>query len=175
MYRPISEVVNHPGNTSSENFNMFFRYGFISIGQINQIPYRAILKFQNDGDAPTDYVRVECYLDDKVDLNSIDNITVRSRVYQSCDADQQIQGRYVDTCGAIWELNYDTRVLTVEMHNIKLWSSMDPGLPRIDLARGQIEFDVKVRDNYIFGTPVIAHSEIYFDENKENFVQLISI
>jgi hypothetical protein len=57
-------------------------------------------------------------------------------------------------------------MLTIEMHDIKLYSSIDPNLPRIDLARGQIEFDVLVRDNYVFGKPVKAHSEIFFDSNS---------
>jgi hypothetical protein len=51
------------------------------------------------------------------------------------------------------------------MHDIKLYSSIDPNLPRIDMARGQIEFDVQVKDNYIFGKPVVAHSDIFFDKN----------
>lgn len=129
------------------------------------------VKFQNDGDGSTHYVRVECHLDDKVDLNSITNVKVPSRFYQSCvqcdesDTTNQIRGSFMNGCGAVWAIDFDRRMLIVEMHNIKLYSSTDPNLPRIDMARGQIEFDVQVKDNYVFGVPVIAHSEIFFDKN----------
>ncbi|MFK7785357.1 MAG: hypothetical protein AB8B56_09585, partial [Crocinitomicaceae bacterium] len=128
------------------------------------------VKFQNDGGARTDYVRVECYLDEKVDLNSILTVDVPVRFYPQGSwkcRDTTIIIRYGHETGrgAVWKIDYDRRVLIVEMHDIRLYHSSDPNLPRIDMARGQIEFDVKVKDNYIFGKPVVAHSEIFFDNN----------
>lgn len=124
------------------------------------------VKFQNDGEGTTDYVRIECYLDDKLDLDSITGITVPKRFYKSCRKDTNIRMEYVSAGGAIWDIDRDTRILTIEMHDITLYSSIDPNLPRIDLARGQIEFDILVNDDYKFGKPVISHSEIFFDTNE---------
>lgn len=51
------------------------------------------------------------------------------------------------------------------MHDLRLYSSQDPNLPRIDLARSQVEFDILVDSNYVFGIPVVSHAEIFFDSN----------
>lgn len=122
------------------------------------------VKFQNDGEARTHYVRVECHLDDKLDLSSIDGIRVPKR-FSACFPDSIRRG-YEDKCGAIWSVDRDTRILTIEMHDLRLFSSTDPRLPRIDLARGQIEFDISVNNNYVFGIPVVSHAEIFFDSNS---------
>ncbi len=130
------------------------------------------VKFQNDGKGKTEYVRVECHLDDKLDLESIENVTVPLKFYgQGCrqskaTSSDTIRGAYEENCGAIWHVDHDRRILTIEMHDITLYSSVDGNLPRIDMARGQIEFDVKVKNNYIFGSPVVAHAEIFFDDHQ---------
>ncbi|NVK64361.1 MAG: hypothetical protein HWE22_07220 [Flavobacteriales bacterium] len=129
------------------------------------------VKFQNDGKGKTEYVRVECHLDDKLDLETIENVRVPVKFFgQGCresNATQNdvVRGAYEANCGAIWHVDHDRRILIVEMHDIKLYSSIDGNLPRIDMARGQIEFDVKVKDDYIFGSPVLAHSDIFFDHH----------
>lgn len=128
------------------------------------------VKFQNDGAARTNYVRVESYLDEKVDLNSILDVKVPVKFYPhgswKCrDTTIIIHYKHAANRGAVWEIDYNRRMLIVEMHDLHLYHSSDPNLPRIDMARGQIEFDVKVKDHYIFGKPVVAHSKIFFDRN----------
>ena len=136
----------------------------------NQCDYRGgkihyTVKFQNEGEGRTRYIRVECHLDDKVDLESITGIKVPA-CFDSCAAGP-IYGRYnsnTKNC-SFWSVDHSTRILTFEMHNIYLYNVNDPNLPSIDMARDQIEFDILVKDDYLFGPPVLAYSKIYFDKN----------
>lgn len=144
----------------------------------NQCDYRGgnihyTVKFQNDGIGRTDYIRVECHLDEKLNLKSIKNVKVPQRFFASTGCRESnvlqsdtIRGEYEANCGAIWHIDHAKRILTIEMHDIHLNSSVDGNLPRIDLARGEIEFDVEVKDNYIFGAPVVSYAAIFFDDNK---------
>ena len=52
------------------------------------------------------------------------------------------------------------------MHDLILESINDPNLTNLELARDQIEFDILVKGNYVFGPATIAQSNIYFDQNS---------
>lgn len=137
----------------------------------NQCDYRGgkihyTVQFQNEGEGTTSYIRVECQLDDKVDLGSITGIKVPD-CFDSCSPGP-IYGRYNSNGGrcSFWSIDSSTRVLTFEMNNIQLWNINDPNLPSIDRARAQIEFDILVKDDYLFGPPVLAYSKIFFDKNE---------
>ena len=106
---------------------------------------------------------MECHLDDKVDLESIRDVKVPEKFYRFCSNNDTIRKQYEKDCGAIWSVDPDTRILTIEMHDILLYSSTDLHLPRIDMAQGQVEFDIQVKSDYVFGEPIVAHSEIFFD------------
>ncbi len=137
----------------------------------NQCDYRGgkihyTVKFQNEGEGKTCYVRVECHLDDKVDLSSITGIKVPD-CFDSC-ARGPIYKRYNSSGGfcSFWSIDSSTRVLTIEMNNLVLFNINDANLPCLDRARGQIEFDILVKDDYLFGPPVLAYSKIFFDKNE---------
>ena len=121
------------------------------------------VKFQNDGKGRTNYVRVKCHLDKKLDLSSIDGL-MYPKCFNRCTEDS-IRRVYENACGAIWSIDEDAHTLTIEMHDLRLYSSIDPRLPRIDMARGQIEFDINVNGSYEFGEPIVSHAEIFFDEH----------
>lgn len=123
------------------------------------------VKFQNEGTGPTNYVRVECHFDDKVDLRSVTGITVPGCYRGNCVEKNSVAMGYVGSKKAIYSIDYSRRVLTIEMDHLILESIMDTNLRYIDRSRDQIEFDILVNDNYLFGPPVLSYSEIFFDKN----------
>lgn len=122
------------------------------------------VKFQNEGTGPTSYVRVECQLDDKVNLNEISGIQFPN--FYSAHTTNGAAGQLSSGAGAIFNIDRVNRVVTFEMHDLKLESINDPNLTNLELARDQIEFDILVKGNYVFGPATIAQSNIYFDQNS---------
>lgn len=161
-YFPISATVAH-----SHDPNLMIEHSDVN----TQCDYRGgkihyTVMFQNEGTGPTEYVRVVCHFDDKVDLNTIDSIKVPAFYSSGCGEDNNIKMRYVNCRRAIWSIDHSQRTLTIEMDHLILESIMDPNLPFIDMTRDQIEFDILVKDNYLFGPPVLSYSEIFFNTNK---------
>ncbi|MDG1333880.1 MAG: hypothetical protein P8P74_16200 [Crocinitomicaceae bacterium] len=122
------------------------------------------VKFQNEGTGPTSYVRVECQLDDKVNLNAISGITFPD--FYSMNQSGSIAGIHDPGAGAIYHIDHTRRVITFEMHDLRLESIKDPNLTNLELARDQVEFDILVKNNYVFGPATVAQSVIYFDKNE---------
>ncbi len=132
------------------------------------------VKFQNEGTGPTRYVRVECQLDNKVNLNSISGITFPD--FYSSHNSGNIAGQLDTGAGAVFHIDHTNRVITFEMHDLKLETINDPNLTNLELARDQIEFDILVKSNYVFGPATVAVSEIFFDRNdsiETNEVQTV--
>ena len=135
-----------------------------------QIDYT--VKFQNTGEGPTRYIKVTCFLDDKVNLNTIDNVRFPS-LYNAnkieedepvgCDALPNTT--YPHNRMALWSVDHDKRTITFEMHDIELWSSNDPQCVNINATRSEVSFSVNVRSDYVFGDSVRTFSEIVFDHN----------
>ena len=76
----------------------------------------------------------------------------------------------------IFNIDHVNRVVTFEMHDLELQSINDPNLTNLELARDQIEFDILVKGNYVFGPATVAQSDIYFDQNaviQTNQVQTV--
>lgn len=121
------------------------------------------VKFQNVGDGPTSYVRVECLLDDKVNMSSIDGIEFPDNY--STQSQGLIVGSNEGHLGAIYSIDHVNRIITFEMHNLVLQGTGDPDLVDLELSRDQIEFDILVKNNYVFGPATVAESIIYFDNN----------
>lgn len=122
------------------------------------------VKFQNVGEGPTSYVRVECFLDDKVNMSSIDGI-VFPDMYAAFNPGT-IQEEYVQNAGAIYSIDVANKKVTFEMHDLVLQGTGDVNLKDLELSRDQIEFDILVKNNYVFGPGTLASSTIYFDENE---------
>lgn len=134
----------------------------------NQCDYRNgtihyTVKFQNVGEGPTSYIRVECYLDDKVDMSSITEIEFPD-FYASSQA-RTILGSYSRGAGAIYQIDAVNRKITFEMHDLRLLGTGDADLVNLELSRDQIEFDIRIKSNYVFGPATVAQSVIYFDSN----------
>lgn len=135
----------------------------------NQCDYRNgnihyIVKFQNEGVGPTNYVRVECQLDDKVDLNSISGIEFPDDY--SAHGSGSIIGGYQQHQGAIYSIDVANRKIVFEMHDLVLQGTGDANLTNLELSRDQVEFDIRVKGNYVFGPATIAQSRIFFDRNR---------
>lgn len=122
------------------------------------------VKFQNEGSGPTQYVRVECMLDDKVNMASISELNFPD-FFGGVFRNGTIQGTHIPGAGAIYHIDRTNRTITFEMHDLRLQTIADPNLTNLELARDQIEFDIQVKSNYVFGPATVAQSAIYFDEN----------
>ncbi len=122
------------------------------------------VKFQNVGEGPTSYVRVECFLDDKVNMASIDGIEFPDN-YRTHNSGT-IQGEYGQGLGAIYSIDIANKKITFEMHDMVLQGTGDVNLMDLELSRDQIEFDIRVKHNYVFGPGTVARSVIYFDTNE---------
>ena len=134
----------------------------------NQCDYRNgkihyTVKFQNVGVGPTSYVRVECLLDDKVNMSSIDGIEFPDKY--TTHSSGTISGVHNGSSDAIYSIDEVNKKITFEMHNLVLQGTGDPNLVDLELSRDQIEFDILVKNNYVFGPATIARSVIYFDRN----------
>jgi hypothetical protein len=121
------------------------------------------VKFQNEGTGPTSYVRVECQLDDKVDMDRISGITFPD-FFQTHSAGT-IVNSHDPGAGGIYFIDKPNRRIIFEMHDLRLESVNDPNLTNLELARDQVEFDILVKNNYVFGPATRAISAIYFDKN----------
>lgn len=121
------------------------------------------VKFQNEGTGPTSYVRVECRLDDKVDLNTITGIELPE--FFTTYSAGTITGQHDPGAGAVYYIDRPNRRITFEMHDLKLETINDPNLTNLELARDQVEFDILVKNNYVFGPATVAQSVIFFDKN----------
>lgn len=135
----------------------------------NQCDYRNgkihyTVKFQNEGEGRTSYVRVECQLDDKVDLNSITGIEFPDTY--STNRLGAIIGGYEQHQGAIYSIDRTNRKIVFEMHDLVLQGTGDADLTNLELSRDQVEFDIRVKSNYVFGPATIAQSLIFFDRNR---------
>lgn len=155
----------HPVVANSHDPNLMIEYSDAE----NNCDYRNgtihyTVKFQNEGSGPTRYVRVECQLDDKVNMNSISDL-VFPEFYRGMFQDGTIRGSYDANAGGIYHIDRTNKTITFEMHDLVLQTIADPNLTNLELARDQIEFDIKVKNNYVFGPATVAHSAIYFDEN----------
>lgn len=130
-------------------------------------PIDYTVKFQNTGEGPTNYVKVICQLDDKVDMNSISDVKFPP-IYTS---NLIRQGSLLGYGNAnqpklgIWDVDVPNKTITFEMHGMILRSTNDSTCLDLEATRSQVSFRVKVKSNYIFGDPTIAHSEIIFDKN----------
>jgi hypothetical protein len=138
---------------------------------LDQCDYRGepigyTIKFQNTGEGATRYVKVKCFLDDKVDLNSIRNVTF-PRFYNTNQVRQgNLLGLDNASNVAIWNIDHTNRILTFEMHDIFLRSTTDSTCVDLEFTRDEVSFQVSVKSNYIFGPQVSTYSEIIFDDNK---------
>ena len=154
----------HPSVAHSHDPNLMLQHSTAK----NQCDYRRgrihyTVKFQNEGTGPTNYVRVECQLDDKVDLNEISGIVFPD--FYPTNQSGTIAGSNDPGAGAVYHIDYVNRVIIFEMHDLRLESINDPNLTNLELARDQIEFDILVKSNYVFGPATVAQSNIYFDAN----------
>lgn len=135
----------------------------------NQCDYRNgkihyTIKFQNTGDGPTEYVRVECFLDDKVNLNSITGIEFPD-FYTTHSAGSMSGFASGVPAKAIYEIDRANRKIIFEMYGLVLYGTGDPNLTNLELSRDQVEFDILVKNNYTFGPATTTYSRIYFDKN----------
>lgn len=134
----------------------------------NRCDYRSgrihyTVKFQNEGTGPTNYVRVECQLDEKVNLNAISGIVFPD--FYTTHQSGGITGVNDPGAGAVYYIDHASRRIIFEMHDLRLETINDPNLTNLELARDQIEFDILVKNNYVFGPATAAQSLIYFDRN----------
>ena len=154
----------HPSVAHSHDPNLMLQHSDAK----NRCDYRNgrihyTVKFQNEGTGPTNYVRVECQLDDKVDLNAISGLVFPD--FYTTNQSGTIVGSNDPGAGALYHIDRVNRVITFEMHDLRLESINDPNLTNLELARDQIEFDILVKNNYVFGPATVAQSVIFFDKN----------
>ncbi|MFK7784846.1 MAG: hypothetical protein AB8B56_07015 [Crocinitomicaceae bacterium] len=132
------------------------------------------VKFQNEGTGPTSYVRVVCQLDNKVDMDRISGIEFPD--FYSTHSAGTIVNSHDPGAGGIYHIDKTNRRIIFEMHDLRLESVNDPNLTNLELSRDQVEFDILVKSNYVFGPATMAVSAIYFDKNdpiETNEVQTI--
>ena len=108
-------------------------------------------------------MRVECQLDDKVDLNTVTGIELPD--FFTTHSAGTITGQHDPGAGAIYHIDRPNRRIIFEMHDLKLETINDPNLTNLELARDQVEFDLLVKNNYVFGPATVAQSVIFFDKN----------
>ncbi len=128
-------------------------------------PIDYTVKFQNSGEGPTRYVKVTCFLDDKVDLNTITDVTFPPIFQGSQIMQGNLKGIDNAQNEAIWKIDHTNKTLTFEMHDLILRSTNDSSCQDLETTRAEVAFKINVKSNYIFGDPVVAYSEIIFDEN----------
>lgn len=134
----------------------------------NQCDYRNgkihyTIKFQNTGDGPTSYVRVECFLDNKVDMNSITGISFPAAYSSNYSRAAATGFGSSNSVIANCEIDRVRRKIIFEMHGLVLYGTGDPNVTDLEITRDQVEFDILVKSNYIFGAATVAYSDIYFD------------
>lgn len=132
------------------------------------------VKFQNEGTGPTSYVRVECQLDDKVDMDRISGIEFPD--FFTTHSAGTIVNSHDPGAGGIYYIDKPNRKIIFEMHDLRLESVNDPNLTNLELSRDQVEFDILVKSNYVFGPSTNAISAIFFDKNdpiETNEVQTV--
>lgn len=129
------------------------------------ITYR--VKFQNIGDGPTRYVKVVSYLDDKVDLSTIHDVTFPARYGPQQIQEASLNGYNLldNNVWAVWDVDQANKTISFEMNQIILRSVFDPGVTNLDWTRDEVSFKIKVKSNYKFGPETKAYSEITFDDN----------
>jgi hypothetical protein len=125
------------------------------------------VKFQNTGKAPTQYVKVTCYLDDKVDLNSIANIEFPEFYDLGNTSNSTSNGYDVTdrTTWACWSVDHNNRSITFEMNMLILRSLSDSTCLDLNATRSEVSFTVNVKSDYVFGPDVVAEADIFFDAN----------
>jgi hypothetical protein len=136
----------------------------------NQCDYRNgtihyTVKFQNVGDTATKYVRVETTLDNKVDMDKITGIELPAVFNGAYDSTSSIVGSHDQGRGAIVHIDKANRKIIFELHDLRLWGTGQTTLTDLELTRDQVEFDIKVKSNYVFGPATTASSLIFFDDN----------
>ncbi|MFT5822547.1 MAG: hypothetical protein ACI8ZM_003803 [Crocinitomix sp.] len=125
------------------------------------------VNFQNIGKAPTEYVKVICHLDDKVDFNSISNIKF-PKIYESIGYNETALNGYDNGDATTWArcfIDSDNRTISFEMNQLILRSLNDPSCLDLEATRSEVSFTINVKPDYVFGPDVKAHSEIFFDGN----------
>lgn len=123
-----------------------------------------VVQFQNVGKVSTNYVKVVCHLDEKLDFNSIDNVNFKiPDVYQGVISTAQNAGNNPQR--ATYEIDAANHILTFDFFGLFLLSPEDPNCTNLDLTRDQVEFTINLLPNYRFGDPVVSSAEIIFDIN----------
>ncbi len=121
--------------------------------------------FQNVGDTTTRFVQVKCHLDPKLNLSTISEIVLPKEYGGTTIQMKPINNAYNPGNGPIYDIDYDTRILTFEFNDLVLRTTQDRMCKDLSLTRSSVEFTVKVLPNYRFGPAVVCHSTIVFDEN----------
>jgi len=119
--------------------------------------------FQNEGEGATQYVKVVCLLDEKLDLSSIDNIevpNVYNGAYQLKNSQNSVNGLQCD-----YFIDLDNHQVIFEFYGLILLSPTDTNCRNLNLTREQVSFSINLLPNYRFGPKVISSAEITFDSN----------
>lgn len=112
--------------------------------------------FQNIGDGPTSYIRVESKLDPNLDFSSF-----------------QLLGfhKQIDPCGngsvPCFEIRKDAlqRKVFFEFQGLRLEGLHDPSITDVETTKGWLDFSINVKPGYRLGKDIVCRSEIYFDNN----------
>lgn len=158
--KTIPVAKSHDPNHMIENSNAKNKCDFGG----EQIDYR--VGFQNTGDTTTEYISVTSYLDEKIDINSIFNVTLQSPLGPITVTQSALNNGYNSVQGAIYDINETDRTITFEFNNLVLRSTTDETCKNLSLTRAEVQFSVLVKPNFTFGDPIVAHSSIVFDTNE---------
>lgn len=128
-------------------------------------PINYTIQFQNEGDRYTEYVKVVCVLDDKLNMHSIDNIEVPNMYNNVTHKTIQEQGytRHLEKCNYI--IDSLTHSITFEFNGLFLLPPADPLCKNLSLTRDQVSFSINMLPNFRFGPSVVSIAEITFDSN----------
>lgn len=123
------------------------------------------VEFQNDGDTTTQFIRITSFLDEKLDMNSIRNITSPKEYGGVPIQEKTLIGHNQSGTGAIYQIDKAKHTITFEFHDLILRSTQDERCHNLDRTRSNVVFTINMKPNYQFGPPVVSVSSIVFDQN----------
>ena len=123
------------------------------------------VRFQNTGDGPTSYVRLECQLDPALDLRTLGPVTAFRTVKDSlCQPIHRLVTPRTWPPKMWTHLDTASRTLFIEFHYLKLEGMLDTNVRNPELTKGWITFDVEVKNGYVVGDDIVCQTDIFFDD-----------
>ena len=126
--------------------------------------------FENIGDGPANYVKIEVQLEDAHDLSDFEITKLPKGFAMSHISEGEIQGyqdnenRRTTERRAHYQRNLQNNTLTFEFFPVYLVGK-DDKMHR-SVSQDSIKFKIRIKDGYVIGDdPIEAYADITFDEN----------